>query len=386
MKILQITDDLPPAVLTGSGRIAWETSVGLKDRGHKVEVLTAAAPGTFADRMDGIVIHTIPTATSRWAHYRSVFSGKRAAQVMAVINKVKPDVIHAHGVAWQMGYRWIRHATAKGIPVVFTAHGTMHIAYGKVFEGASMQWWTDFKRARWEMNPFRNPMIRSMLSRCGALLAVSDALRDYMQAHGYPQTTTLHNGIDLNFWKETVTQADARSRLKLDANAMIFLIAGRMGYDKGADAIVNSLPENAMLIVAGEVPPHAFDALGNRVRILPKQTSEEMRLLYCACDVSVVPSVYLDPFPTVCLEAMACSRAVVATTQGGAKEAVEDGVTGWTVDPRNVEALRKRLEWCRDHRTEMPTFGKAGRVRMEKFFSRERYLNDLEKVYSELTK
>src|SRR5438552_2255721 len=59
MKILLITDDLPPHILGGSGRIAWETTKGLRSRGHDVSILTAAVHGVFPDSIEGIRVHTI---------------------------------------------------------------------------------------------------------------------------------------------------------------------------------------------------------------------------------------------------------------------------------------------------------------------------------------
>src|SRR3989344_2833734 len=59
MRILTITDELPPYILGGSGRIAWETSKGLQALGHEVTILTAATAGTFAPSIDGVQILTL---------------------------------------------------------------------------------------------------------------------------------------------------------------------------------------------------------------------------------------------------------------------------------------------------------------------------------------
>ena len=386
MKILIITDDLPPQILGGSGRIAWETAKGLRSRGHDVSILTAAPRDAFPSSNEGIRIHAIARRSERWAHYRSVFSRSVEKEVMGVINEVKPDLIHAHGTAWHIGYRWIRAARAQSIPCVFTMHGTMHISYGKVTGREASLFLKDILRARWTMNPLRNTTVKSMLGSCSALLAVSEALRTYAAKHGYPQTKVLRNGIDLSFWKAAISKEEARTQLKLPQNVPLFLFAGRIGYDKGTDVLLNSLPSSAHLLISGSGDTAPLKVLGDRFHFLASQNPEQMRVLYAACDAALVPSVYLDPFPTVCLEAMACGRPVLATTEGGAKESVIDGITGWVRDPSDRDAWRTQLDWCSGHRSELAAMENACRSHMAEHFSIDRYLDELLGVYDHCRK
>jgi glycosyltransferase involved in cell wall biosynthesis len=193
----------------------------------------------------------------------------------------------------------------------------------------------------------------------------------------------LHNGIDLSFWKPEITQNEARRKLSLPLDRPLFLFAGRIGHDKGSTAITRTLPAAAHLIVAGSVDRSIFRDLSGRVHFFPDQTAEQMRSLYAACDVALVLSIYLDPFPTVCLEAMACERPVIATTHGGAKEAVENSRTGWVVDPLNEVELRDRLESCLQNPTELRRCGREGRRHVESNFSQTIYLDNLLAIYGQ---
>ena len=67
-----------------------------------------------------------------------------------------------------------------------------------------------------------------------------------------------------------------------------------------------------------------------------------MNLAYSASDVTLVPSIYLDSFPTVVLESMCLGTPVIASVYSGAKEAVIDGVTGYHVNPFDVDDFSEK--------------------------------------------
>ncbi len=50
-----------------------------------------------------------------------------------------------------------------------------------------------------------------------------------------------------------------------------------------------------------------------------------------------------DPFPTTVLEAMRASKIVIATNHGGAKEVIDSGVNGFSINPNDVKQLSSVL-------------------------------------------
>lgn len=379
MRILHITDGIPPLVLGGTGRIVWETARELARRGHETAVLSASSQIETVKK-EGVTLLYVPTLSLRWAHYRSVLSDTRSNEILKQIDAFKPDVIHAHTVAWQCGYRWMFGAKERGIPVVMTFHDVMSVAYGRVMGDESMLWPNDLKRARWTYNPLRNHMARKAIATCAKRLCVSNAQRIFLEQHGLKNLETFHNGIDVSFWKPQDQKA-ARTSLKLPADKPIFLLAGRLGVDKGMDIVAQSMPANAHLIVAGSSPQEPFARLGDRFHYYHDQSAEQLLKLYAASDAVLVPSICLDCFPTICLEAMACARPVVATSFGGAKESVKNNETGWVIDPRS-QHFAERLQWCADHRSELPSYGQNGRLHAEKTFSLTHNVDQLEHFYS----
>jgi glycosyltransferase involved in cell wall biosynthesis len=80
--------------------------------------------------------------------------------------------------------------------------------------------------------------------------------------------------------------------------------------------------------------------------------------------VLVMPSRY-EGLPLAMVEAMLCSRPVVATDVAGHAEIVDDGVTGFLADAPTPRAMAAALErfWAR--RTEAEEIGKAGCRRIQ---------------------
>jgi UDP-glucose:(heptosyl)LPS alpha-1,3-glucosyltransferase len=78
---------------------------------------------------------------------------------------------------------------------------------------------------------------------------------------------------------------------------------------------------------------------------------EELRDLYAAADVFVLPTLY-DPCANVCLEALAAGRPVITTRQNGAAELLREGINGSVVPhPAATAALAAAIQhWARHPR------------------------------------
>jgi glycosyltransferase involved in cell wall biosynthesis len=108
---------------------------------------------------------------------------------------------------------------------------------------------------------------------------------------------------------------------------------------------------DATLLVAGRTDGYALTmkelaqslGIGDGLTFTDWLSAEEMKLAYAASGVVVTPSIYLDCFPVINLEAMAAKRPIVGTCFGGTPEAVVDGETGYIVNPLNIEALADRI-------------------------------------------
>lgn len=98
-----------------------------------------------------------------------------------------------------------------------------------------------------------------------------------------------------------------------------------------------------------------------------------------AMDVFVLPSL-TEGISNTILEAMACGLPVIATDVGGNPELVDAGRTGVLVPPSNPPALANAMLQMLDALT-ASRMGKAGRARIEQYFSLDAMVASYSKLY-----
>jgi glycosyltransferase involved in cell wall biosynthesis len=157
-----------------------------------------------------------------------------------------------------------------------------------------------------------------------------------------------------DLFHEDVDGAGIRRELDLPPGARVAGVAGRLVLDKGhihllrAAAVLASEMPDLHLVFAGQGPnEEALRAqarelgLHDRVRFLGFRT--DIAEVEAGFDVAVLPSVGCDASSASIKEAMALGVPVIASDIGGARNIIDDGVTGLVVEPGNSEALAAAL-------------------------------------------
>ena len=195
----------------------------------------------------------------------------------------------------------------------------------------------------------------SMMRRADAVVTISDRLGEILRARRVtpPCMVTIYNAMP---------QPPSHVVIPHDNAAWKIFFAGRLSWGKGAHLLLEAMaevsaalaPKPVQLMLAGAGPLHqqletraAALGLAESVTLLGTVPQAEMQKWYARADVVVVPSVVQEGFGRVALEALVAGTPVVASTHGGLPEIVEDGVTGYVVDPEPVllaEAIVKVLQ------------------------------------------
>ncbi len=183
------------------------------------------------------------------------------------------------------------------------------------------------------------------------VICPSEAIRGAMIRNGTPaiKTIVVPHGIPNLSTRPPVTGLPGRP--------LRFGFVGRINRVKGFHVLLEALK-----LLTGAFEFRAIGAahskwekrfLARSIAVCEKRTSimfsghlegEDLLGAIAECDVIVVPSICLEVFGLVILEAWALGRPVIVTDSGGPGEIVKDGLGGFVVPPNNPQALRGALQ------------------------------------------
>lgn len=399
MKILILSDRIPPENAGGAEQIAWNFATGLRDLGHEVHVLAATTGAPFQATRDGLMTTHIHARWPVRLHaYFTLYHPGVARQIATVYDNVRPDVIGAFNIHNALTYHSLTLAHRRGIPVVAYFQDFMSVTYGKLThfirpdkvnyapEDYRLPPFHNPKLMRLRYNPLRNPRIRHVLTHHVTMrVSISSALRTALGVNGIELEKVVYPGIDEAKWAVTGSQVhDIRNRLQLVGKPTI-LMAGRLNAYKGSAELLAALrlvreviPDVRLLLLTrstlekqGLMQPE-YAVLLPHIVVGGWLEGSELAAAYSAADVVASPSMCFETLCAVNQEAMVVHKPAVTTCFGGPPEVVADGITGYVVNPLDTRTFADRLIRILGDPAHAKSLGEAGYRRF-----REKYvLND----------
>jgi glycosyltransferase involved in cell wall biosynthesis len=187
--------------------------------------------------------------------------------------------------------------------------------------------------------------VRRVADYADGIIAASHAVNEPLKRSGILNVRVIPAGLPTGYGK---VKDQTPERLRI-------LSIGTWGPQKGletlleADRLLRAQHLEYDLTIAG--PLHAYSTdYETAVRTLAHPSvrfighQPDPAPCYENADLLIVPSSDPDPYPTVTLEGMAHSLAVIATDCGGLGEQVVDGITGFLVPPRNCSAMAEAMK------------------------------------------
>jgi glycosyltransferase involved in cell wall biosynthesis len=187
---------------------------------------------------------------------------------------------------------------------------------------------------------------------------------------------------------------ELRRRVGIGSERFVLGWFGRMTAVKRTDDLLATLAElrergiDAVLLLVGDgddrerLEQRAHD-LGLARSCLFLGYQEDVAGWYAVCDAVVLTSAS-EGTPVTIIEALAAGRPVVATSVGGVPDVVDQGETGFLVQPGDTVAMADRLATLARDPELRARMGGSGRERVLRRYAVERLVDDVDVLYREL--
>lgn len=127
----------------------------------------------------------------------------------------------------------------------------------------------------------------------------------------------------------------------------------------------------------------------NTIKLVGWKNETEIKEILDDSHIFIAPSVTAkdgnqDAPINVLKEAMAMGLPVISTYHGGIPELVQDGLSGYLVPERDVDALADKLNLLIQHPEKWAAMGQAGRAYVEEYYDLEKLNDKLVEIYQQV--
>jgi glycosyltransferase involved in cell wall biosynthesis len=395
MNICLVSQHYPPDTAQGGvGTQTWNKARALAAMGHGVHVLSCAtgpAPDLKTDLHAGITVHRMQAPGQEQGRDFSVYNEQTYAigyswlvlrHLRSLENEISFDVVDfaeygAEGFAYQLD-----RTPWNSIPVTVQLHAPLALL-------AEHIGWPEKEGEFYQVGTFMEGMsIKSADSLMACSANIADFTADFYQV---PRNSidVVHCGVDAEAFRP-------REENVPNGSGPTVLFVGNVAGNKGIETTFESILQlrakypRIRLDVVGDSADDLLANLQNRIE--SERIGDNVRLhgfvdrvrlpeFYRRADLFCSPAQYEGGVANVYLEAMACGCPVIASTAGGAPEAVLDGETGFLVPPNNAEAVTKAIDRIVSDPSLSQRMGVSARRRVEDYFAMDKYIQRVLAAY-----
>ncbi|MBP8959653.1 MAG: glycosyltransferase [Bacteroidales bacterium] len=360
MNILQINE----SVNTGSsGRIAEEISNLLSEQMHNS--IIAYGRSNNKSRSDlikigntlNILSHVLNTRLFDRHGFGSVKSTERLVEKIGLFN---PDLIHLHNLhGYYINIKVLFGFIKKNnIPIIWSLHDcwsfTGHCSHFQFvncykwqtgcFEcplkyGYPESWFIDNSKNNYQRKKELFTGVKKMILVSPSQWLAGHLRKSFLSDY---EIRVINNGVDLDKFRPC-SNVKVREKYCIGGK-YIFGAASRWTKRKGLKDFIElrEILDPCIDIVLAGLSAKQIKSLPTGIKAIPRtENIDELAALYSGAEVFLNPT-YVDNFPTVNLEALACGTPVITYNTGGSPESIDD-LTGIVVDKGDIGGLKNAV-------------------------------------------
>lgn len=381
----------------GSDRYFFTMGELLQKHGHRVIPFTAANPNNEPTEWEQYFPRAADFENPKPIDlFRFLYSRNAVKSIQKLLNNTDVDMAHFHIYYGKLTASILGHLKKAGIPLIQTLHEYKltcpvysHLSNDEICEDCEGKhfWRAVPKRcnrgslARTALSVTESYVSRFLgsVDKFDHFISVSHFLRKKMIQYGIPEEkiSTVHNFTDVTHITPNFSVGE------------YVLYFGRVHKSKGILTLIEAaapLKQVPLYIVGdGEAMPEVQQIVEQNgcehIHLLGFKQGDELQELILNSICTVLPSEWYENCPMSVLESFAYGKPVIGADIGGIPELIDNEVDGFLVPSAGAEALREKLLWMFEHKTEAVEMGKAGRKKMETEFNADIHYEKIMKVY-----
>lgn len=322
----------------------------------------------------------------------TIWSRQTVVDISALIERFRPDVIHAHNTFPLISPSLYFVAAKYRIPVVQTLHNfrlfcvqAMFMRDGHVCEDClgALPWRGVLHRC-YRGSAAQSAVVVGMLGAHRMLGSYRRQVTRYIALNEFCRNKFIEAGLPAERIAIKPNFVDLpMPDLQQPRHGALFV--GRLAADKGIGVLAQAAshyPEAAIAVIGVGSEKPLLEPLAN-IRLLGWQQPAATYAHMAQSSYLVMPSVWYENFPRTLVEAFACGLPVIASRLGAMAELVRDGETGLLFDPGNAQDLADKMRWADNQPNLMRQMGHAARLEYERKFTPQTNFAQLMVIYGE---
>jgi glycosyltransferase involved in cell wall biosynthesis len=385
MNILYITQWC--SSIGGGGEVVFHNlATRMANRGHNVEMICGLSCDVSSYKMGKVTINAIkpklrippPSITEN-----AIFILRAVLKGYQIVRKNNIELIHANNLASAIAGSILARISNK--PLVTTIHD--------VFSSSSSDYWNQWVK--------QNDKISSLTSKIGPTIekitvkmptniihTVSDSSKEDLVRFGTTSPIkVIPNGLDLPSYTKFGSDIEYQN---------FVLFVGRLVFYKNLNTVIASFQDvvkkspDSKLYVVGDGPMRnkwekmVSDMGLTKSIVFNGYVSDERKIeLLSKCSALLLPS-FVEGFGLVILESFAMNKPVLVADAKPSNELVDDGVDGFILPINNPTNWSEKISFLLDNKDICKKMGVNGRTKLEKKYSLDLVVNEMESLYQSL--